>query len=305
MGAKEAVLVPGPRHAEPRGPVRVVVSDVDNTILPNDALYLPASRVTSAFQRASEKVPTGLTTARQPQKTLYLIDHMGLTGKTIMSNGAQIYDGKERIMVLERPMPLGVTMEIARNLQEYGINHAIQDSGVDHRWVPGETPRKDRQTSQGLGTYQRLIDVTHPEKGSELVVGYIPDKPFIIVAQHVSYEDMVGIREMVGGYINQNVTSFIAHENHEPDGSTTFQVFITDTRTNKQEALLTISEMQNIPIEEFMGIGDGPNDKVLVEAAGTGVAMGNAVQETKDVATHIAPSRENDGAAVAIEELVQ
>lgn len=305
MPDRENTLTPGPRHAEPRGPVRVVVSDVDNTILPNDSLDLPTSRVTQAFLNASHVVQTGLITARQPQKAEYLVKPLNLSGKSIMSNGAQIYDGTEGLMVLERPMPGEVTMELARNMQVHGIRHTIQDNGIDYHWVPGETPRRDRQISQGLGTYKHLFDITHPEKGYEAVVAYTPQKPFIIVAQHVSHEDMVGIQEMVDGYANHNVASFIAHENKESDGSTTFQVFITDKRTNKEEALREVSEMQNIPVEEFMGIGDGPNDKVLVETAGTGVAMGNGVEATKAVATHIAPTRQADGAAVAIEELVK
>ena len=42
----------------------------------------------------------------------------------------------------------------------------------------------------------------------------------------------------------------------------------------------------------------------MLEICGTGVAMGNAVQEVKDIADAITLSNEEDGAAVYLERLL-
>lgn len=298
-------LKPGPRYNEAISTkARVVLSDVDNTILPNESLGLPTQRVTQAFHEAGGKVPTGLATARQPQKFAYLAKYLKLTGKSILSNGAQIFDGKQGVMVVERPLRIETAMDITRALQANRVDHWIQDEGVDHRWIPqGRISRRAKATSEGLGLYRRLQDVLDPKKGFTEVPSYIPNKPFIIVAHKVDAATAAYIEEMVKGYKDERITAFIAHE-HKNDDHLTLEVFIADKKANKKEALLEVEEMEKIALEEFLVIGDGHNDKVLVETAGLGVAMGNAVESVKQVAVFIAPDLEHDGAAVAIEELV-
>ncbi len=298
-------LIPGPRYKEQMNiEARIVLSDVDNTIVPNESLGLPTPRVTQVFHEAGEKVPTGLATARQPQKFEYLAKHLKLTGKSILSNGAQIFDGKEGLMVVEKPLQIKTAMDIVRALQANGVDHWIQDGGVDHRWVPqGKVARQAKAASEGLGLYRRPQDVLYPKRGFTEVPGYIPDKPFIIVAHEVDATTAASIQEMVKGQRDERIIAFIAHEHKHENGST-FEVFIADKKANKRDALFEVEQMEKIPLEEFLTIGDGHNDKVLIESAGLGVAMGNAVELVKQVAVFIAPDREHDGAAIAIEELV-
>jgi HAD superfamily hydrolase (TIGR01484 family) len=298
-------LLPGPRYQEGKSiNVRSILSDVDNTIVSNESLDLPTARVSQAFFQAGERVLTGLATARPFQKFEHLARHLQLTGKSILSNGAQIFDGKKGVMVVERPLGLETVMDIARMLQANGMEHWIQDAGIDHLWVTkGQATRQAKATSEGLGLYRHLQDLLKPEKGFVDVASYVPHKPFIIVVHKVVAADLFRIQEMIKGYKDEKVTAFVAHEHKDEKGST-FDVFITDKKTNKREALLEIEQMEKIPLTEFLTIGDGHNDKVLIESAGVGVAMGNAVDPVKQVAVFIAPDQEHDGAAVALEALV-
>lgn len=49
-----------------------------------------------------------------------------------------------------------------------------------------------------------------------------------------------------------------------------------------------------------MGIGDQENDFTLVEQAGLGVAMGNAIEKVKEVADYITKTNDENGVAYAI-----
>ena len=49
-----------------------------------------------------------------------------------------------------------------------------------------------------------------------------------------------------------------------------------------------------------MAIGDSGNDIDMVEYAGLGVAMGNAIPEVKDVADVVTTTNEENGVAKAI-----
>ena len=49
-----------------------------------------------------------------------------------------------------------------------------------------------------------------------------------------------------------------------------------------------------------MAIGDTENDISIIDAAGIGVAMGNATPDVKEAADYITCSNEEDGVAAAI-----
>ena len=53
-----------------------------------------------------------------------------------------------------------------------------------------------------------------------------------------------------------------------------------------------------------MAAGDSPNDGAMIKAAGLGVAMGNAVDEIKEMADFVTLTNEEDGVAFAVRKFV-
>lgn len=72
---------------------------------------------------------------------------------------------------------------------------------------------------------------------------------------------------------------------------------------DKSTAASWIFEKLDIFWPNVIAIGDGGNDIEMIEAAGMGVAMGNAPDFVKSVANYVADSVENDGAATAINHI--
>ena len=70
---------------------------------------------------------------------------------------------------------------------------------------------------------------------------------------------------------------------------------------NKGAALRALAEALEIPRERVMAVGDGLNDRTLLEAAGLAVAMGNAHPAIKAIADYVTDDCDHDGAAKAIE----
>ncbi|HBF39057.1 MAG TPA: hypothetical protein DDW50_17285, partial [Firmicutes bacterium] len=73
---------------------------------------------------------------------------------------------------------------------------------------------------------------------------------------------------------------------------------------SKGKALKEVSESWGFGQDEVMAIGDAPNDISMVEWAGVGVAVGNAVPELKKVATMVVTDHDHDGVAEAIDRMV-
>ncbi len=70
----------------------------------------------------------------------------------------------------------------------------------------------------------------------------------------------------------------------------------------KGNAIDVICKHLNISTKEIIAFGDDYADIEMLEIAGTGVAMGNAVKELKDIADICIDSNENDGIAKYLEE---
>ena len=72
----------------------------------------------------------------------------------------------------------------------------------------------------------------------------------------------------------------------------------------KGSGLLTLAAKLGIDRSETMALGDQQNDVTMIEAAGLGVAMGNAVPEVKAVADVETTTQNADGVGVAVEKWV-
>ena len=64
---------------------------------------------------------------------------------------------------------------------------------------------------------------------------------------------------------------------------------------NKAKGLREMAASQHIDISETMALGDGGNDVPILQAAGIGVAMGNACIDVKKAADYTTSSVDDDG----------
>lgn len=86
--------------------------------------------------------------------------------------------------------------------------------------------------------------------------------------------------------------------------STPFNLEFINKNTSKGSGLLMLADKLGIDISETMAIGDQMNDYSMISAAGVGVAMGNAIDEIKDIAQYVTLDNNESGVAKAINELV-
>jgi len=72
----------------------------------------------------------------------------------------------------------------------------------------------------------------------------------------------------------------------------------------KGVALSQMARALGITRHQVMAIGDSPNDQDMIEYAGWGIAMGNAVDSIKEKARWITADNDADGVALALEQWV-
>ncbi|MBQ7214586.1 MAG: HAD family phosphatase [Synergistaceae bacterium] len=69
---------------------------------------------------------------------------------------------------------------------------------------------------------------------------------------------------------------------------------------NKGDGMKFVAEYLGLPVKSVMAFGDGLNDLSMIQAAGIGVAMGNACKELLEVADHVTSDCDHDGVAEGI-----
>lgn len=72
---------------------------------------------------------------------------------------------------------------------------------------------------------------------------------------------------------------------------------------NKATGLARLAAACGLEMADVMAFGDHMNDLEMIEAAGCGVAMGNAIPELKAVANRIAPTNQQYGVMSVLKEL--
>lgn len=73
---------------------------------------------------------------------------------------------------------------------------------------------------------------------------------------------------------------------------------------SKGNAVKILAEKFGYEKEEIICIGDNENDISMIEFAGLGVAMGNAIDEVKEIADYVTGTNVNDGVAEVIKKFV-
>ncbi|MGE6631231.1 Cof-type HAD-IIB family hydrolase [Bacillus sp. NPDC077027] len=72
---------------------------------------------------------------------------------------------------------------------------------------------------------------------------------------------------------------------------------------SKAEGVKHVIERLPFGVEDTVAFGDGLNDREMIEFVGTGVAMGNAVDELKELADFVTKSVDEDGILYAVNKL--
>lgn len=71
---------------------------------------------------------------------------------------------------------------------------------------------------------------------------------------------------------------------------------------DKARSLAVLLDKLGLTREEMVAMGDGYNDRSMIEFAGMGIAMANAQDPVKQVADYVTLSNDQDGVAVAVKQ---
>ena len=162
--------------------------------------------------------------------------------------------------------PSSKTMSIAQKLYEGIIHHGLSLKNI-------------------IGKFEILDDFLEAVQGTGIVKCIIAGDPTLLPALEAEMQET--LKGKAGAFRS------------EP-----FFLEIVPMGIDKAKGLSILLDKIGMKREELIAFGDGYNDTPMLQFAGMGVAMGNAAEEIKKAADMVTWSNNDDGVAIALENLI-
>jgi len=261
--------------------IRLVASDLDGTLMGGDQVI--SRRVRHAIARIQRRgITITLATGRMFCATRPFAISLGITAPLLCYQGGWIQaPGGD---VLHRvPLPHQLADEAIALGRAYHWHTVLYADGTIYI---EEAKYEPEFYAQLLGP-----DATVVPSFAAILASHQPDKVLYVADP----EAIPGMGEKLRNRFSPAAEVVRSHA---------MFIEILPQSVNKGNALAWLAQYLDVPREEVLAIGDQENDIPMLEWAGIGVAVGNAMPAVKDVANWIAPPVEEDGAAEALERFV-
>ena len=261
--------------------VRLVVADVDGTLVTPDKILTPRARaVVHTIIKAG--ITFTITSGRPPLGMKALIDELGLRSPVAAFNGGLVVR-PDLSIIRGHLVPNGIAQSVTRILTKHNLDVWIYG---DNDWyvTSRHGPHVDREewtvrfSPTVVSNYRGLLDRVVK------IVGVTDDEQ--AMAQCLAE-------------VQQQFARLVSAALSQP-----YYLDVTHPKANKGEVVRALSALLGIPAADVVTIGDMPNDVLMFERSGVSVAMGNANPEVQRAATFVTSSNREDGFALAMERFV-
>ena len=256
--------------------------DIDGTLL-DSSKELPRENVEAVHYALEKGVIVAIASGRSVAGIEPLFSQLGIERNGVCLNGGLILS--ERI-IQKTIMEEELVMKIIGQAERYNsqIFLSTAELNLTNREMSGEV--------------KELV-----EKGS-LRSDYLYCQDFneLRTQAHIYRDEIikVAIKEIDEDNYGLLKQSLIEMDLFHVAKSDTFFVDINPRGEHKGNGVAALARHLSIPMENVMCIGDNENDLEMIELAGVGVAMGNAVEPVKKAAVYVTGDHDHAGVAEAI-----
>ena len=268
--------------ANPQEPVRLVIADVDGTLVTQEKI-LTQRAIQSVMALRAAGIKFAVTSGRPPRGMAMLIDPLKIDEPLAAFNGGVIIKPDLTTIVRENFLPRAMVEKVIKIILDHKLDAWIY---TGHEW------------------YVRDVNAPHVAR-EQWTVKFPP----VVVP---GFEGLLeNVAKVVGVSDDLEAVQRCEKDTQEACGdqasaarSQPYYLDVTHPKANKGEVVLAMSELLNTPVDQIATIGDMPNDVLMFRKSGTSIAMGNASPEVQKAATYVTASNEEEGFAEAMEKFV-
>ena len=242
---------------------KIFFSDLDGTLLTKEKkISVKTKKALDEFAAAGNHF--AICTGRGLDNVIPVSKELGLDYKGmyfICYNGAEIYDVDAGKDIFRIGVPLDLIPGIFETAAEHGIH--VHTYTKDSLVSP--------ENGEEMQYYNRVIK--RPVVVTDDIVSALPEDPCKVIAIELhDLEKLERFRHAIMEKYSDTVTTVYSNPNY-------LEIFMKEA--GKGSAVVRLAQHLNIPIEDTIAAGDEQNDISMIEAAGLGIAMLNAVDTAK------------------------
>lgn len=273
-------------------PVKAIVLDIDGTLLSTSREI--GRKTKSALLEAQGKGLKVILASGRPTSGMRLYEEelqlAEYGGYLVSYNGAMVTECKTGKVVFNQVITVENCREILTHLKQFDVIPMINDE----KYMYVNDVYNNMLDLEDIGPFNII---QYESRGGNFKLVEEWDLPSflsfplnkILVAGQPEY--LKKYAEAIYAPFKDRVTGAF---------SAPFYFEFTDKHIDKAKALSAVLTDQGILGEHLIAFGDGQNDRSIIEYAGIGVAMGNAVAELKEIANHVTATNDEDGIALAL-----
>ncbi|MCA1056761.1 Cof-type HAD-IIB family hydrolase [Rossellomorea aquimaris] len=253
----------------------LIVLDLDGTLL-TDEKKISTSTLHTLTQARRQGHEVMIATGRPFRASEIYYKQMNLVTPIVNFNGALVHHpGDKNWEAIHSPMDLEVSKKIIEACHDFPFRNIIAEVKDDVYLHYHD---------------EKLIDVFmmgEPSISTGDIRDFLSEDPTSMLI-HAEEKDVKEIR----AHLDKVHAEVIDHRRWAAPWHV---IEIVKSGLNKAVGIEKVASHLNIPQERIIAFGDEDNDLEMLQYAGTGVAMGNAITELKDIANEITLTNEEDG----------
>ena len=266
---------------------KIVFVDIDDTLNPSNG---EVSKHTKEIMTKLKKKGI-LVVVNSGRSTKYAIEkslEANLSNYVISSNGAEVYDYHNDVVIFEQPIPKKTIKEIYKYCEKMNLTLIL--NSIKNRFIN----IKDYNYNTEPATYFEDIDEVLDHNNINQLIVLSKNFDRMLVIPNMFKEEFPNLK-----VVHSSVGLI---EDHRVKGKEYYHDLVLEN-TAKSTGIVELLDYLHIDPEEAIAIGNGYDDICMTDVVGTSVAMGNSVDRMKEAATYITSDANEDGVASILEKL--
>ena len=284
---------------------KLIAIDLDGTLLNSYGQISQKNKeVIKKAQNEGKKIV--LSSGRSTNSVKTFAEDLGENEYIICGNGSLIYDLKKEEIIYDKFINKDKALQIINICEQNSIYYNIYTEDMviakslnnNVLFYHQENANKPDTKKTKINLVEDIYEYVNNLKNNNILKFTISDSNNIIFnsiikkLREIRNKDVLDVAHMSRKIIKSGTEEILLEY---------YYTEITSENVDKWNAIKWLAEKKKIDNKEIMAIGDNINDKMMIENAGLGVAMGNSAPYIKEIADKVVEDNNNDGVAQAIE----
>ena len=285
---------------------KLVAIDLDGTLL--NSYGQVSKKNKEILKEAQERgIEIVLASGRSTNSVKNIANEIGDCKYIICGNGSLIYDLQKEEIIYDKFIEKAKALQIIKICEQNSIYYNVYTENMviaktlsnNVLFYHQENANKPENKKTKINLVDNIYEYVEKLENENILKFTISDTSSIIFnsiikkLRAIKKIDVLDVAHMSRKIIKSG-TEEVSLEYYYTE--------ITCEDVDKWNAIEWLADKLNIQKEEIMAIGDNVNDKLMIENAGIGVAMGNSAPYIKEIADKVVASNNEDGVAEALSQ---